>query len=233
MLVRTGAVDPGVPLLSATDAARLDTAANELAAGLDHATVLPLDFAVDGTREQAGRPAAAAGTDRLTLGRPVGSHTIRDVGLLYVATPALADRLGVDLSSIGSNIDLVTPQAGALFIANTAHPADTRSRRAPSNASRRSRTRLRRRTSSRRPACARHGLRATRGGWLIESASPLTAAQLTTARQRAAAAGLTIETRRNQDGLHTAAEGRDGRRHAARTRDPRDDRRPHPQRSGS
>ena len=118
VLVRTGAIDPGVPLLSATDAARLDTTASELAAGLDHATVLPLDFAVDVAREQAARP-RGGGYGPLTLGRPVGSHTIRDAGLLYVATPALAERLGIDLSSIGSNIDLVTPQAGALFIANT------------------------------------------------------------------------------------------------------------------
>ena len=105
VLVRTGAVDPGVPLLSATDAARLDTMASELAAGLDHATVLPLDFAVDVGREQAARP-GGGGYGPLTLGRPVGSHTIRDAGLLYVATPALAERLGVDLSSVGSNIDL-------------------------------------------------------------------------------------------------------------------------------
>ena len=63
VLVRTGAVDPGVPLLSAGDTARLDTTANGLAADLDHATVLPLDFAVDvGTARACGR--AQVGTDR-------------------------------------------------------------------------------------------------------------------------------------------------------------------------
>ena len=54
---------------------------------------------------------------------------------------------------------------------------------------------------------ARYGFRATRGGWLIESASPLTAAQLSNARQRAAAAGLIIETRHSEDGLHTLRKG--------------------------
>ena len=81
----------------------------------------------------------------MTLGRPVGSHTIRDAGLLYVATPALAARLGVDLSSIGSNIDLVTPEAGVLFIANTVAQPTLIPTRAMIT-SRRSRTRARRRT---------------------------------------------------------------------------------------
>ena len=151
VLVRTGAVDPGVPLLSASDAARLDAAAQELAADLDHATVLPLDFAVDVSTDGRAGPQGNGGYGPVTLGRPVGSHTIRDVGLLYVATPALANRLGVDLSSIGSNIDLVTPRSGPLFVANT-RAAPTRSRPARSITSRPSRTRPRRRTCSRRPA---------------------------------------------------------------------------------
>ena len=206
VLVRTGSVDPGVPLLSASDAARLDTSAHALAADLDHATVVPLDFAVDVTNDGQTGPQGNGGYGPVTLGRPVGSHTIRDVGLLYVATPALAHRLGVDLSSIGSNIDLITPQAGPLYVANTRavptlvpagavdHIAAQPYASAPKNLI--------------TPAgVERLGYRATRGGWLIESAAPLTAAQLTAARDRAAAAGLTIETRRNQDGLHTVRKG--------------------------
>jgi putative ABC transport system permease protein len=204
VLVRTGSVDPGVPLLSATDAARLDRAANELAAGLDHATVLPLDFAVD--RGEHVPRSRGGGYGPLTLGRPVGSHTIRDAGLLYVATPALAARLGVDLSSVGSEIDLVTPQAGPLFIANTvAAPAlispGAIERVGPQPYSSAPRNLI---TEA---ALARHGYQATRGGWLIESASRLTASQLTTARERAAAAGLSIETRHREDGLHTLRKG--------------------------
>ena len=197
MLVRTGAVDPGVPLLSRATGAALSTPRR---AARSRSRPRRARSASPWTGPRAGRSPARQKV-RTADARSAGGITRCDAGLLC-GDAGLAERLGVDLSAIGSNIDLVTPRAGALFFANTvtsltAIPARAIERIAPQPYSSTPKNLI---TAA---GIARHGYRATRGGWLIESASPLTAAQLTTARQRAAAAGLTIETRRNQDGLHT------------------------------
>jgi putative ABC transport system permease protein len=205
VLVRTGNVDLGVPLLTQADVARLDTVANQLATGLEAASILPLDVAIDTNTKQTGSKGGVV-YGPITLGRSVGPHTIRDIGMLYVATPALAGRLGVNLSTVKSNIDLITPATGTVYVANIlARPTPT-----PASAV----EHISALPYSSRPknlvtpaGVQRYGLHVTRGGWLIESASPLTAAQLSTARERAAAAGLTIETRHSQDGLHTLRKG--------------------------
>ena len=48
---------------------------------------------------------------------------------------------------------------------------------------------------------AEHGWVTARAGWLVESATPLTAAQISRARQAAARVGLTVEVRSTQDEL--------------------------------
>ena len=68
-------------------------------------------------------------------------------------------------------------------------------------------------------------------GWLVQAQHPITSAQITDARQRAAAAGITIETRTGPD--HTLQHLRDYstlRRRAGGTRRTGDDRRADPQR---
>ncbi len=50
-------------------------------------------------------------------------------------------------------------------------------------------------------ALRHHGWVPARAGWLVESSTPLTPAQITAARQAAAADGLTIEVRKTQDDL--------------------------------
>ncbi len=201
----SGAGDSGRLVPSATDLARLDDAAHQLASGLDQPTVLPLDIAVDANGEHADAK-LGGGPGPVMLGRAVGSHTIRDTGLLYVATAALAHRLGLDLTAVGPEVDVVTPQSGTLFVANaldrpTPIPANAVDHIAAQPYSSAPKNLI---TTA---GMQRYELHAIRGGWLIESAQPLTAAQLTSVRERAAAAGLAIETRRSQDGLHTLRKG--------------------------
>jgi putative ABC transport system permease protein len=52
-------------------------------------------------------------------------------------------------------------------------------------------------------AMTRNGWTAAPAGWFIEASTPLTDAQLASARDMAAAAGLTVETRRTQRSLAT------------------------------
>ena len=170
VLVRTGAVDPGVPLLSATDAARLDTMASELAAGLDHATVLPLDFAVD-SGPRAGRSPARRGV-RTADARSAGGiahDPRRRPALRRDAGPGRAARCRSLLDRLEHR-----PRHAAgrrALHREHRHPADSdpgarhRTHRAaavleyaeePHHGGRRRRA---------------TDYRATRGGWLIESAS--------------------------------------------------------------
>ncbi len=124
LLFRVGDEEPLIPERTPAEVARLRSEVERVAATLDHPVVLALDVAVDPTvKEGRGgqvlRPA-------VMLGRPVGGNTLRDVGVLYVATPALLGRLGLDLDRVGPGTDVLTPQSGDLRFANLASTSGPR-----------------------------------------------------------------------------------------------------------
>lgn len=116
-----------------------------------------------------------------------------------MATPELLGHVGIDPASVKPGTNVLTGHAGGLRYANVSNggnqpihgvqvvdlPAYTSTP-----------------TSFITPGGLRRaGWRPMRAGWLIETRQPLTSAQLAAARDMAAAAGLTIEARNNQDEL--------------------------------
>ena len=110
----------------------------------------------------------------VVLGRPAGD-VIRDIGELYVATPALARRLGVDLDRVPDRTDVLTPHDGAAALRQ--HAATTAAspvvelvdRPAYSSGP----------ASLVTPAAlGRNGWEAAPAGWFVESPEPLTGAQI-------------------------------------------------------
>ncbi|HJW63970.1 MAG TPA: ABC transporter permease, partial [Actinomycetes bacterium] len=94
LLFRIGDAEPLIPERTPAELAHLRTAVDRLAATLDHPAVVALDAAVnptdhEGRGGQVLRPA-------VMLGRQVGETTLRDIGVLYVATPELLGHLGLD-----------------------------------------------------------------------------------------------------------------------------------------
>jgi putative ABC transport system permease protein len=206
ILVHAGENALPVPATGDTDLARSRATVEQIASRLDHATVFGLDVAVDPkATDQA--PDGRVVQHVAVLGRPVGSHTIRSVGVLYVATPEVARFLGIDLGRVAPSTDVVTPQRGTLYIVDVG-------RKRPQSLPDRSIVHVDAGRYSSAPrhlitadALRRYGLETRRVGWFLQSASPLTNAQLGAARRAAADAGLTIETRSQQQGLRSLRTG--------------------------
>lgn len=204
LLFRIGDAEPLIPERTPAELARLRTEVDRLAATLDHPAVVALDAAVnptdhEGRGGQVLRPA-------VMLGRPVGENTLRDIGVLYVATPELLGHLGLDLALAGPDTDVLTPHTGELRFANlTNHfeaAPDGGKEAAPSVTT----IDIPAYTSAPASLITSEGLRRggwqpARAGWLVEARNPPTSAQLAQARQVAANTGMTIETRDNQTEL--------------------------------
>jgi putative ABC transport system permease protein len=202
LLFRIGDAGPLVPERTPAELTRLRSDVDRLAATLDHPAVVALDTAVNpGDREGQGgqvvRPA-------VVLGRRIGQTTLRDLGVLYVATPELAGHLGLDLAAVDPRIDVLTPHAGDLRFANVSVPALAAPRVKTVD--------LPAYTSA--PASLittgglrREGWQPAPAGWLVETGKPPTSAQLAQARKVAADAGMTVETRDHQRGLAAVRSG--------------------------
>ena len=204
LLIRIGDAEPLIPERTPAELARLRTAVDRLAATLDHPTVVALDAAVnptdhEGRGGQVLRPA-------VMLGRPVGENTLRDIGVLYVATPELLGHLGLDLAPVDPDTDVLTPHTGELRFANLANHSEAAPDGGKEAAPSITTINLPAYTSAPASLLTPEGLR--RGGWqpaptgwLVEARTPPTSAQLAQARQVAADTGMTIETRDNQTEL--------------------------------
>jgi putative ABC transport system permease protein len=209
LLVRVGDAEPLIPQRTPADLGRLQAQVDRFAGTLEDAQVVALDAAVDprieeGRNGQVVRPAAV-------LGRHVGEGTLRDVGVLYVATPELLSHVGVDRALIAPGIDVLTPQQGAVYFANMPVPKATGSAGpipiagvAPIDVPGYSSGP---RSFITPDSLRRHGWEPARAGWLVESGAPLTSSQLATARRMAAESGLTIEARRTQNELAVIGTG--------------------------
>jgi putative ABC transport system permease protein len=178
----------------------------QLAAQVDGATVIPLRKAF-----QPGTPAffdPFAGIrlrPTIELARPEGQRSYGPGAQLYVATPAVLRYLGIDPASIKPGTD---------FLANRGVPTDqlvlpsftSRKEFAVTNVERIQTGQHLLGSAEGLPAqdlafitpdgLRRQGWKQTPAGWLVESTRPLTSDQIANARQLAAAAGLTIEVRR-------------------------------------
>jgi putative ABC transport system permease protein len=124
LLFRLGDAEPLVPEPTPAELERLDSEVDRFAASLDHAAVIDLQVAVnpahrEGRNGQILRPA-------VVLGRRVSETTVRDVGVLYVATPELLARLGLDPATVDPHADVLTGQTGELRFANLSGPDQPR-----------------------------------------------------------------------------------------------------------
>ena len=203
LLVGQAGEEPGRPPLvpAPADLANLQAGVDRVVATLDHPTVTALDVAVN--PDTAPEP-ALAGRIPIELVEPDGRWLDAD---LYVATPVLLARYGVDLDAIDPDTEILTVESGDL--AFNGNDLDSRTPEMVTNAQ------MLTPTFSSLPGSfitpeglQRRGWEAPPSGhWLVETSEPLTSDQLATVRDVAAAAGLTIEARDHQTGLQTLRSG--------------------------
>ena len=191
---RAGA--PAVPSRAQVRSAH--AVATGIAATLDAAPTLALDVAMDlNTQVPAG---SAPGAGRVSLVRPItidGRHGWSQATVPYVATPALLDRYGIAPTSVHADIltvrnDLGRTQLGSGSAGEFRDVTVQHSPQLPDFSSAPS-------TLITVRAMRDGRYTAEPVGWLLQARSALTGAQITTARERAAAAGITIETRTTPD----------------------------------
>jgi putative ABC transport system permease protein len=195
MLLRTADIDGPFAPVSA-DLQNLQAAVDRIDDALDDPTVLPIDVAVDPDAEPVpdigGRPAKSLG-ERFEDGW-------RDLTPLYVATPELLARHGIDAGATPSGF--YTNETGEVHILDVGRN-DRTDPEALEGAF------LLPASCTSLPGSfvtaeelARRGWEAVpSGSWLIETGETLSGDQLETVRELAAGSGLTIESRDRQEGL--------------------------------
>ena len=242
---------PYLPRLSAGELDDLANQVGRIAAGLDEATVVGLELVTD--------PADAPTRDgrlAVTLGRPIEDGSV-DVAPLFVATPELLDLYDINMSALGSDTEILSLPVEQL---DARLPSEARQMLVSNdvvltNATPRGRPEVVGALEPLAPGYSslpsslitpervhQRGWRPVRVGWLVESASPITAEQRLAApraggRGRDARRGPTRPSAQPRDvalGGHCRRAGHRPRRagHDGRTHPPRDRRRgPHAHRS--
>jgi len=200
LIVRAADVDgPFIP-----EAAKVETlqqGVDALSAALGHTTVIPLDVAKS---PDATADPQFGGIPAVTIGERIPDG-VRDVSLLYVASPALTKELGVHSADFPADTGVVTSATGDLRIL----PGSPKASRGLDDIEKLPNAGTLDARYSSLPgalisieALQNRGWEAVPSGrWLLQSTSPLTSAQLSSARQTAARFGLDIESRDNQEGL--------------------------------
>jgi putative ABC transport system permease protein len=201
LLFRLGDAEPLIRERPRAELDRLGSEVDRFATALDHPAVIALQVAVnpanrEGRNGQIVRPA-------VVLGKRVGQNTVRDVGVLYVATPELLGHLGLDPATIHPDADVLTGHTGELRLANVSGP-DTPPRVQPIEVGAYTAAPTSFITGN---GLRRHGWQPRPAGWLVEARAPLTSAQVARARQVAADAGITVEARDNQTQLTAIRSG--------------------------
>jgi putative ABC transport system permease protein len=201
LLFRLGDTEPLVPEPSPAELDRLEAEVDRFAAALDHPAVVGLQVAVnpadrEGRNGQVLRPA-------VVLGKRIGASTVRDLGILYVATPELLGHVGLNPATIQPDADVLTSQTGELDLANLSGPVAP-PRVQPIEVGAYSSAPTSFITGN---GLRRHGWQPRPAGWLVEARTPLTSAQVARARHLAADAGMTVEARDHQTGLTAIRSG--------------------------
>jgi putative ABC transport system permease protein len=210
LVIRIGDYGPSVPTRTPAQLNGLTAEVTRFAATLGDASVVPLDVAVNPSDRESAQGEVVS--PYAVLARRINDTTNRFAGNLYVATPELLERVGLDRGAASSSAaDILTTMAGAVRLENVGNQDGTEP-----PAPRIERIRLPSAYSSYSAAptsfitphgLRRSGLRPVRAGWFVESRAPLTAEQRATARDMAATAGLTVEVRRDQRQLTVIRSG--------------------------
>jgi putative ABC transport system permease protein len=188
-----------VPIRTPAELSALTGAVHRIAGSLGGAAVIPLDMPVN----PASEPQPGGQQPVVSLNAPVdqaaGRNTVYRSLALYVATPAVLHLLGINPVTIGPATSILTVQAGqdVLTTLTTSTGATNVQRiHVPDYG------------SEPTSLITMNGLRQEhwtqiRSGWMIESARPLQAAQISAAREVAAKTGLVVESRDSQASLAT------------------------------
>ncbi len=191
-----GAATPSGPSPAVVGEAR--SAADAIAQAVNARIVLELDVATDPNPPAGSLP----GDNRASLVHPVtyqGQHGFTLLTTPLLATPAILDFYRIPTDSIGSGTDVLTSRTD---LSGTQLGEGGRGSFQPARIQ--VNTRLPNYTSAPNTliterAVSALGLAPQPAGWLLQTPHPLTGAQITDARHRAAAAGITIETRTAPD----------------------------------
>ena len=201
-----------LPLQTRAQLARSAASVRRIAAGLDRASVIPLQKAV----RPGERPIVTFEGDRalvaIHFSKQDGPESWTRASGVYVATPALLRYLGIDPATVDPSADFLadpTVPTDKLVIVNPL----TRKQPPVRNVQRIDSKDLLgagEGDTGRVPSSIvtlnglrRHGWKQVPNGWLIESGGALTSEQIATARELAAEAGLEIETQRERTSLAT------------------------------
>jgi putative ABC transport system permease protein len=200
-----GPEGPVVPVQTPAQLGVLAGAVHQIARPLQHPAVIALDMPVNpADKPQPATQGSQAGQPVAELGAPLNPAAAGRGGTysaipLYVATPAVLRYLGTSPAAITPATDFLTARAGQLVVSTPSTFA---------TAIRVQRIQAPPYTSQPTSLMTLGGLHRRhwtqiQSGWLIQSGKPFTPAQLATARDVAATAGLIIETRNSQASLAT------------------------------
>jgi putative ABC transport system permease protein len=194
-----------VPQMTKQQLQTAQTRVNAIAAALDSHDVLALEEAVDptGPNQPAGPGNGTGGKFPVGLARVTKTdkgENISPVGTTYVATPAVLAHYGINPDQINPTTDILTSRtdvAGLQLFAGHGNAIEHPNIQTVA---------LPRYSSDPNTLITTHalqtlGLQAQPAAWLIQTPHALTSAQIDTARNLAAGAGLTIETRPDQETL--------------------------------
>jgi putative ABC transport system permease protein len=210
---------PNTPAPSARTIAAIGASADGIASALHAQSVLTLESAVysSGPGQGAAQPTASLYQE--------GTSNNNFSGPLYVATPALLREYGIKPGQISAGTDILTMRSGLaaeprmqLIYGAPAGGPPGRSAAGPpgssacptahclANPTIQEVSALPSGTSAPNTVITTHavhalGLREVTSGWLIQTAKPLTSAQINSARQAALAAGANIEAKSGELGL--------------------------------
>jgi putative ABC transport system permease protein len=193
----SGTQAPDVPSATAVSSAR--AAVNAIMGSLGARSSLELDTAADlASPVPAGAP---PGADTTNVADPItnnGQHGFNQTGVPYVATPSVLSFYRIPAGAIGSNTHLLTSRSDlseSVLISGMGdpHPAVIQVTKLLPNYTSAPNTLITER------ALATFGLTPEPAGWLLQTNQPLTTGQITDARNQAARAGVTIETRSAPD----------------------------------
>jgi putative ABC transport system permease protein len=188
-----------VPIRTPAELSTLAAAVHRIAGSLGGAAVIPLDMPVN----PASKPQPGGQQPVVSLNAPVdraaGRNGVYRSVALYVATPAVLRLLGINPATIGPATSILTVQAGQDVLTTITTVTD---------ATNVQRIHVPDYSSEPTSLITMNGLRhehwtQVQSGWMIQSARPLQAAQITAARDLAAKAGLIIESRNTQASLAT------------------------------
>jgi putative ABC transport system permease protein len=226
-----GGIGPGnpTPLLTPTQIQALQTRVDQLATALHGQAALPLEEAYNPQSTvlpaQTGGPGGGPGGEvTASLAKVISNQRgqeVNPVAEVYVATPALLEHYGIKSSQIDSNADLLTsqPDLGGLQLIGPLVGSPGPSGTAPGQAPPGRRgsmgiahpdlqilKQLPSYSSDPNTLITSHAmqildLQALPSGWLIQTARPLTTAQIDAAQKTAAAAGVYLETNQVQKSL--------------------------------